>query len=135
MAGKTILIIDDDPGIARLIALMLQHDGFDPIIAHSGQEALARYDAAPPDAILLDLAMPGMTGFDVLRAIRQREQGIRHTPVLFLTAHAQSYFVSREFAIDVDGYIVKPVTPQKLRAELQALLTSPDRVSRAGSGA
>ncbi len=125
MPGKTILVVDDDPDIVRLVSMMLTREGFSPVPAHSGPEALAKYESHAPALILLDLAMPGMSGYEVVTAIRAREQDGCHTPIVLLTAHANSYFSRREMPDNVDGCLIKPVTAQQLRNEIQPLLVSP----------
>lgn len=122
MAGRTILVVDDDPGIVTLIVTMLKKDGYTTVSALTGPQALEQYERARPDLILLDLAMPGMDGFDVLKEIRRRDRlAGRHTLVLLLTAHVQSYFPANGREADADGYIAKPVTASKLRRDLQAI--------------
>ncbi|MBN1967304.1 MAG: response regulator [Anaerolineae bacterium] len=123
MASKTILVVDDDAGILRLVAIMLQREGFTVITAENGDQALAQFATEKPDLILLDLAMPGLNGMDVAREIRQREAGGSHTPIIILTALAENYFASRDFDIDVQGYLTKPVTLQRLRQEIDQLPT------------
>lgn len=124
MAGRTILVVDDDPGIVALIVTMLKKDGYTTISALTGPQALEQYERARPDLILLDLAMPGMDGFDVLKEIRRRDRlAGRHTLVLLLTAHVQSYFPANGRGADADGYIAKPVTASKLRRDLQAIFS------------
>lgn len=118
MDNKTILVVDDDPGIVTLVETMLKRDGYTTIAAFSGEEALQQYEINKPHLILLDLAMPGMDGFEVIATIRNREQGIRHTPIVLLTAHAQQYYDNKSQNADIDGYIAKPVTGAKLREDL-----------------
>lgn len=123
MAPKTILVVDDDPGIVKLVETMLQRDGYDVLVAYNGREALRIHAANQPDLILLDLAMPVMSGLEVLREIRQQDGDRCRTPIVFLTAHAPGYFSERDPDIDdVEGYITKPVTLAKLRQEIMPLL-------------
>ncbi len=122
MTEKTILVVDDDPGIVTLMATMLRREGFATVAAYTGEEALSQYERQRPALILLDLAMPGMSGFEVAQEIRRREQGKARTPIVVLTAHAQSYYVSRQDELDADGYITKPLTMEKLRSELRQLI-------------
>ncbi len=124
MAEKTVLIVDDDEGIVRLVTTMIEREGFKSVAAYNGQEALNIHASLHPDLILLDLAMPVMNGLDVIEAIRQREQGSSRTPIVLLTAHGHSYFTGERPRADVDGYITKPVTLLKLRQEVLPLLAS-----------
>jgi CheY-like chemotaxis protein len=113
-----VLIVDDDPGIVILVSTMVKRLNCTVLSAHSGMEALSVYEQSAPDIILLDLAMPGMNGLEVFREIRRREEaGTRQTPILFLTAHVQTYYASR-IDVEPDGYLAKPVTVDKLRTAL-----------------
>ena len=92
MRPPVVLIVDDDPGIVILVSTMVKRLNCTVLSAHSGREALSLYEQSAPDIILLDLAMPGMNGLEVFKEIRQREEAAaRQTPILFLTAHAQTY--------------------------------------------
>ena len=123
MAPKTILVVDDDPGIVKLVETMLHRDGYEVLVAYNGREALQIHLDKRPDLILLDLAMPMMSGLDVMRAIRQQDGAQRRTPIVFLTAHAQGYFSERDPDVDdVEGYLTKPITLAKLRQEIMPLL-------------
>lgn len=125
MPGKTILVVDDDRDIVRLVSMMLSREGFSPIPAYSGSEAMEKYEAEAPALILLDLAMPGMSGQDVVAAIRAREKDGQYTPIVLLTAHASSYFSRRDMPENVDGCLIKPVTAQRLLNEILPLLVTP----------
>lgn len=122
MSNK-ILVVDDDPGIVRLITMMVNRV-HTTIPAYSGQEALEKHATMELDLILLDLAMPDIDGYTVLRRIRQREadSNIPYTPVVFLTAHVKSVFNDSDLQQQVDGIITKPITSQKLLAELARIL-------------
>ncbi len=123
MAAHRILVVDDDPGIVTLITAILKRDGYNALSAYSGEDALALYASAHPDLILLDLAMPEVTGFEVLEELRQREAETgRRTPIILLTAYTQSYFVSQGIHPDVQGYLTKPVTSKKLLEDVRRLL-------------
>lgn len=131
MAGQKILVVDDDKGILKLIVAMLRRGDYVPLAANSGQEALELHRAEHPEIVLLDLLMPGMDGFAVLREIRDYDAAHnRRTLIILLTAHAQSYTLERTehgFAPDIernmgeyaaDGCIAKPVTVHRLLEEL-----------------
>ncbi len=133
MAGQKILVVDDDRGILKLIVAMLRRGDYVPLAANSGEEALALHQAEHPEIVLLDLLMPVMDGFAVLRAIRDYDAAhSRRTLIILLTAHAQSYTLERTdhgFAPDIehadpgyaaDGCIAKPVTVHRLLEELAA---------------
>ncbi len=118
---KKVLVVDDDPGIVTLLSTMLRREGFIPVAAHNGHDALEQIEATCPDLILLDLAMPGMDGFEILAEIRRRENGVRRIPIIILTAHLRSYFEAR-IDTHIDGYITKPLTLDKLRENLRQFI-------------
>ncbi len=122
MTRRTILVVDDDPGIVTMVSAMLKRDVYVTITAHSGKEALRAYAQSKPDLILLDLAMPEMDGYEVVEAIRNQETEGDHTPIVLLTAHLQSYFAAINPDLKIDGYITKPVTAAKLRQDLKKLM-------------
>jgi CheY-like chemotaxis protein len=120
MDTPTILVVDDDPGIAALIETILKKEGYNTVKALDGRSALDIFDDLRPDLVLLDLAMPNMNGLQVLAEIRERDRAAkRHTKVVLLTAHIGSYFSSSDWHEQADGYVAKPVTITKLRAELR----------------
>lgn len=125
MANKVILIVDDDRDLRRMLTMILERRGFEPVVAASGEEALGKFAVARPDLVLLDLAMPGMNGFEVAAAIRSREAEDAErgrTPIVILTAYAQRYFADLSVNKDVDAYITKPVSPNALVIRLQQFL-------------
>jgi two-component system, OmpR family, response regulator len=122
MSGLKVLYVDDEPDIREVAALSLQ---LDPLIevrpAASGAEALqvfARGDWTP-DVVLLDVMMPGMDGPGVLGALR--ETGVE-TPVVFITARAQSHERGRLMDLGALGVISKPFDPMSLAKDLRAVL-------------
>ena len=80
-----ILVIDDEPRVARVMAEALQYEGHHVVVAGDGEEGLRAIEGNPPDAVFLDVAMPGMDGIEVLRRIRQRFTDL---PVILLTGWA-----------------------------------------------
>ena len=96
-----ILIVDDEPHVAELIARSLAREGHAPSVAHSGDEALQLIHGGEPDALFLDISMPGMNGLDVLAEVRRRRPAL---PVVVITGHAtpdQVDQVKRMGAVDV----------------------------------
>jgi two-component system, cell cycle response regulator len=111
-----ILVVDDDPDIASLLVARLRTLGYDAEAACDGQAALARVSAAPPDLIMLDVSMPGMTGLEVLDALRARDLDLA---VVLVTGWG-----SEDVAIDAlrrgaDDYLRKPFPPEELEATLR----------------
>ena len=118
-----ILVVDDEPAVRNALDRALRLDRYDVQLAGDGAEALARLAEGPVDAILLDVAMPGIDGLEVCR--RLREAGDR-TPVLMLTA--RETVDDRVAGLDAgaDDYLVKPFALRELQARLRALLRRTD---------
>ena len=117
-----ILIVDDDKEIRKLLKLLLNNASYETIEAGSGEEALAMLsderERANISLVLLDVAMPGMNGFETGTEIRK----FSNIPILYLTAQAQEYDKILGFASGGDDYLVKPFTPSELLARVGALL-------------
>ena len=103
----TVLIIDDEIHIRRLIAQMLELAGYRVLQAANGPEALRLIEETKPDVITCDVFMPGMTGFEVLEAIKSQPD-TADTPVIMLTAIGQEKDTARAIALGADDYITKP---------------------------
>jgi CheY-like chemotaxis protein len=120
--SKTILVVDDDDLICKLVARYLEDENYTAIIAADGPTAIEKYENEKPDLIVLDIAMPEMSGFEVakrVRAIQQRENR-PYTPIILLTAYARSFFLSA--GSEVDSYLTKPITPEQLRDHISRFL-------------
>lgn len=114
--SQTILVVDDDDLIRTMVTHFLQHDGYTVITAANGQSALDLFKKEKPALVVLDIAMPAMSGIDVakeIRAMQQRDQSPR-TPIIMLTAYARSFFLSASSEAGVDSYLTKPITGPKL---------------------
>ena len=85
--NRRILVVEDDPMIGGLIAEILEDEGFEPVVVHDGREALRRLRAAQPDAITLDLDMPGLDGRGMLRRLRA-DAATREVPVVVISANS-----------------------------------------------
>ena len=114
-----ILVVDDEDNITFLLDATLRHFGFDVAVARSGREALVAVDQSPPDLVLLDVMLPHLDGFEVVR--RLRFDGIK-VPVLFLTARDTTDDLVRGLTLGGDGYIRKPFSVEEVVAQVQALL-------------
>jgi two-component system phosphate regulon response regulator PhoB len=116
-----ILVIEDETDIAELIALHLQRDGFTPILAHDGISGLALAKTGEPALILLDLMLPGMDGVRVFKELRRDPRTI-HTPVIMLTARAQTEDRVAGLELGADDYVTKPFSPKELLLRIKAVL-------------
>ncbi len=100
-----ILIIEDDVATASLLVAILGQSGWDAIVAHSGEDALGKLDQYGPDVILLDLLLPGMNGFEVLKAVRKEKQYKK--PVIILSNLSSDSDIRECFAQGATDYFVK----------------------------
>jgi two-component system, OmpR family, alkaline phosphatase synthesis response regulator PhoP len=125
-----VLIVEDDPDIAALVARYLEKAGFAADIQPSGRAALDTIRAAPPDLVILDLMLPHMDGLDVCRTLRANEQ-TTDLPVIMLTARAEENERIAGLEIGADDYLAKPFSPNELVARVRALLRRARRASAA----
>lgn len=119
MAGERILIVEDERAVARGLEYALQDEGFDVLIAETGQDALGLARTQDPDLILLDIRLPDISGFDVCRQLRQ--EGKRQ-PILMLTALDEPVDKVLGLELGADDYVVKPYNLRELIARIRALL-------------
>ena len=110
-----ILVIDDEPLVASVLAEALQDEGNHVVVAGSGVEGLRAIEADVPDAVLLDIRMPGMDGIEVLRRIRTR---LPHLPVVILTGWASNTQIDEARRLGVTDVISKPVALRHLARAL-----------------
>ena len=117
-----ILIVEDEPAIAELIAVNLRHNGFSPLWAEDGVSAQRELDAALPDAILLDWMLPGgSSGLNLARKWRA-DARTKHVPILMLTARGDEPDKIAGLDAGADDYITKPFSTQELLARIRAVL-------------
>jgi len=121
---STILIADDEARIRRLVSDFLKRDGHTILEAADGKAALELIETRRPtlDLAILDVMMPGMDGFEVLREIREQENGEKHLPVMLLTARAEDADQVRGLEGGADDYVTKPFSPIVLAARVRTLL-------------
>jgi DNA-binding response OmpR family regulator len=113
-----ILVADDDPDLLDLVAYALGQTGYLVVKASDGTAALSAFEAEAPDMVILDINMPGMTGFEVCSAIRSRST----VPVMMLTARGEEQDLVRALDLGADDYLTKPFSPRTLLARVKALL-------------
>ena len=116
--AKSILIVEDDNNIADLLRLYLEKEGYQATIAADGTQGIDLYRKLRPDLVLLDVMMPGVDGWGVLRAIRQDSQ----TPVIMLTAKGETTDKVSGLKQGADDYITKPFEMKEVLARIEAVL-------------
>jgi DNA-binding response OmpR family regulator len=124
----TLLIIEDEPELVRVLRSYLEQAGFTVLSSLRGDTGLTTWEDKHPDLVILDLNLPGMDGLEVARRIRQNET--RRTPILMLTARADETDQLLGLELGADDYISKPFSPRIVVARVNALLRRTD----AGSG-
>lgn len=121
MVQKRVLVIEDEPNISEAIRFILTRGGWQVEVEADGLAALNRLRAAPPDALILDLMLPDMDGFDVLRQVRA-ETRTRDLPVLMLTAKGQSTDRDLAAKLGVTRFMTKPFANADVVAALQDMV-------------
>jgi CheY-like chemotaxis protein len=119
---KTILVVDDVSDNRILMSLSLQDMGYRVLTASDGEEAVAIALRARPDLILMDIAMPQLDGLGATRRIHE-DAGLRHLPVVAVTAFETSGFRRAAFDAGFDGYLTKPIDFERLRTLINRLLS------------
>jgi two-component system KDP operon response regulator KdpE len=118
LSGARVLIVDDEAQIRRALRTGLSGHGYTVEVAEDGEVALAAIAAHPPDVVVLDLVMPGLDGFEVLRQLRAWS----HLPVIVLSAHGQERDKVEALDLGADDYLTKPFGMGELLARLRAVL-------------
>jgi diguanylate cyclase (GGDEF)-like protein len=119
--GESLLVVDDDPFIARLLEIELKAAGYDVRVASDGEQALAAAQERPPHLVLADVMMPNMDGFELTRRLRQ-DPRTATAAVIMLTARGLSADKLEGFALGADDYIVKPFDTPELLARIRGVL-------------
>ena len=129
---RRILVVDDEPGIVVYVGANLRAQGYEVATARSGQAALDAAALKPPDAVVLDLAMPGIDGYETLRRLREWTLA----PVIVLSAHADEADKVRALDLGADDYLTKPFGVDELLARVRVALRRLDAYATvAGGGA
>jgi DNA-binding response OmpR family regulator len=130
MSRKRVIVVEDEPDIAELIAVRLKRESYQVELAHDGVEALKKIRAGVPDVVLLDLMLPELSGTEVLRELRN-DPRTANVPVVILTAKSEEADVIVGLQLGADDYVTKPFSMSVLLARLEAVL----RRSAAGGSA
>lgn len=121
--AKKILVVDDERHIVRLVEVNLTRAGYDIVTAYDGIEALEKVKAEKPDMIVLDVMMPRMDGFEVLKRL-QADPDTQDIPVIMLTAKAQDADIFRGWSSGVSSYLTKPFNPRELLTFVERIFQS-----------
>ncbi len=116
-----VLVVEDEPAIAELIAVNLRHNGFAPTVVFDGASAQREVDAVLPDVILLDWMLPGESGVALAKRWRQHER-VKTVPIIMLTARTEESDKVQGLDAGADDYVTKPFSTQELLARIRAVL-------------
>jgi DNA-binding response OmpR family regulator len=119
--GRTVLLVDDEDTLRRVMRDLLVRDGYEVVEARNGVEALDQTDRHAPDVIVLDLNLPGMDGYSVLSELRSRN-ATRDIPVIVLTAKGDEDNEVRVFELGADDFLTKPFRAKALSKRLEVVL-------------
>jgi DNA-binding response OmpR family regulator len=116
-----ILIADDEPNILISLEFLMKREGFDVRIARDGIEALDAITGQRPDLVLLDVMMPGKTGFEVCQEVRAQD-ALKDVRILMLTAKGRDTDIAKGLALGADAYMTKPFSTRELVQKVRAML-------------
>ncbi len=119
--GKKIVLAEDEAHIARLVIFKLEREGYEVLWAPDGEKALEYVRNSLPDLVILDIMMPVMDGYEVLKNIKE-DESLKSIPVIMLTAKGQEPDIVKGFNLGTDDYIVKPFRPAELSARIRNAL-------------
>ncbi len=120
-----ILVVEDDEEMRSLLKDFLADEGYEADSAHNGSEALLKLAKESFDLVITDIRMPGLTGFDILSAIKKLELGM---PVIVITAFGGEEIFQRSMARGADGYLEKPIHFPKLKHLIHELVSSEEQI-------
>ena len=124
-----LLLAEDEADLAEALGVFFEKNHFSVDIVHDGRTACEYAESSVYDVIILDVMMPGMDGFEVLREIREQENGEKHLPVMLLTARAEDADQVRGLEGGADDYVTKPFSPIVLAARVRTLLKREGRAA------
>ena len=119
--SKAILIVEDEASVVTAIQFLLEQQGYSIRVAETGEDALDLVHRYKPDLVLLDIMLPGISGWEVCENIRMNPN-YRNIKIVFLTARGDEAEISRGFALGANAYITKPFSNDYLIAKVKALL-------------
>lgn len=130
LKSRRILVVDDETRMVRFIRLNLEHDGFQVDEAYNGSQAIDKVRSNLPDLVLLDVMMPDVDGFEVLRIVRE----VSTVPVIMLTAKGEEDDRVRGLELGADDYVTKPFSPRELVSRVRAVLRRTEMASATTHG-
>ncbi len=119
--GHRVLIAEDEPHLVESLTFILEREGYDIETAHDGETALRRLLASRPDLVILDVMLPGRSGFDILRDIRSREE-TEKLPVMMLTARGQAKDREMALRLGADRFMTKPFSNAEIVEHVRAMM-------------
>lgn len=122
--AQSILVVEDEPSIAEVVSLYLRRAGYQVRVAPDGERALHELGGQLPDLVVLDIMLPGVDGFELMRWLRDRSD----VPVIILTARRDERDRIAGLELGADDYVVKPFSPQELVSRVRAVLRRSGRV-------
>lgn len=121
MSAKKVLVVDDEIHIVHVVAIKLRNNGYDVITAENGNEALAAAIQEKPDIIVTDFQMPGMTGIELIEAVRQNPE-VADVPVIILTARGFAIDSNQKEQLHISECLSKPFSPKELLRTVEDIL-------------
>ncbi|MDE0850200.1 response regulator [Yoonia sp.] len=119
--GKRVLLIEDEPNIIEAISFILSRDGWTVHTHEDGETAMAKVRARPPDLIILDVMLPGRSGFDILRDLRE-DPAFKTLPVMMLTARGQAKDRDLALRLGANHFMTKPFSNQEVKDYVRKLM-------------
>jgi len=119
--AKQILIVDDEPNVVMPIQFLMEQQGYNVIVATSGEDALDLIFKYNPDLILLDIMLPGIDGYEVCEIVRLNPE-FRNIKIIFLTAKGREVEIAKGMALRADAYIIKPFSNTEVVDKVKELL-------------
>ncbi|WP_404418611.1 response regulator transcription factor [Marinospirillum sp.] len=120
-----VLVVDDEPNIVLSLEFLMQQAGFEVKTAEEGETALELVASFQPDLLLLDISLPGISGFEVLETLREQDK-FKRLPIIMLTAHGREVEKEKGLALGADDYVTKPFSTRQLVDKVTALIQEKD---------
>jgi DNA-binding response OmpR family regulator len=118
---RKVLVVEDEMSIVVPLQFLMEQNGYEVIVAYSGEEAIESIMKEKPDLILLDIMLPGIDGFEVCQIVRLNPEWQR-TKIIFLTARGRELDLAKGLALGADAYITKPFSNSEVVANVRKLL-------------